>query len=144
MKYIQLNPTFYLRMLLRFFILTIGPKMWTETKLRTLTNQSRCFIDLRYSDFAYHVVQIHASDISLNEIMDVSVKKSSENSSKITCYANCPDVLEEIKPFTTTRWNTFLKSVDIRKGLVGNQAKGKGIFAWSWRYSTKWNDSNKT
>ena len=51
------------------------------------------------------------------------MKKSSENSSKIfPCYANCPDVFEDIKPFTTTRWNTFLKSVDIRKDLVGNQA----------------------
>ena len=50
------------------------------------------------------------------------MKKSSENSSKITCYAHCPDVFEDIKPFTTTRWNTFLKSVDIRKDLVGNQA----------------------
>ena len=40
-------------------------------KLRILTNQSRCFIDHLYSDFAYHVVQTHASDISLNEIMDV-------------------------------------------------------------------------
>ena len=50
------------------------------------------------------------------------MKKSSENSSKITCYANCPDVFEDIKPFTTTRWNTFLKSVDIWKDLVGNQA----------------------
>ena len=29
---------------------------------------------------------------------------------------------EDIKPFTTTRWNTFLKSVDIRKDLVENQA----------------------
>ena len=50
------------------------------------------------------------------------MKKSSENSSKITCYANCPDVFEDTKPFTTARWNTFLKSVDIRKDLVGNQA----------------------
>ena len=50
------------------------------------------------------------------------MEKSSENSSKITCYANSPDVFEDIKPFTTTRWNTFLKSVDIRKDLVGNQA----------------------
>ena len=50
------------------------------------------------------------------------MKKSSENSAKITCYVNCPDVFEYIKPFTTTRWNTFLKSVDIRKDLVGNQA----------------------
>ena len=50
------------------------------------------------------------------------MKKSSENSSKITCYVHCPDVFEDIKPFTTTHWNTFLKSVDIRKDLEGNQA----------------------
>ena len=31
-------------------------------------------------------------------------------------------MFEDIKPFTKTRWNTFLKSVDIRKDLVGNQA----------------------
>ena len=49
-------------------------------------------------------------------------EKTSVNSSKITCYAHCPDVFEDIKPFTTTRWNTFLKSVVIRKALVGNQA----------------------
>ena len=83
-----------------------------------MRNQSRCFIDLRYSDFVCHVVQIHAS---LDEIMDGEVKKSSENSSKITCYAHYPDVFEDIKPFTTTRWNTFLKSVDIWKDLVGNR-----------------------
>ena len=50
------------------------------------------------------------------------MKKSSENSSKITSYAHCPDVFEDIKPSITTRWNVFLKSVDIWKDLVGNQA----------------------
>ena len=68
------------------------------------------------------MVQTHASDASLNEIMDVYAKKSSENSSKITCYAHCRDVFEDIEPFSTTRWNTFLKSVGIRKDLVANQA----------------------
>ena len=29
---------------------------------------------------------------------------------------------EDIEPFSTTRWNTFLKCVGIRKDLVANQA----------------------
>ena len=39
-----------------------------------------------------------------------------------TSYAHCPYVFEDIKLFTTTGWNTFLKSVTVRKDQVGNQA----------------------
>ncbi|XP_071812536.1 uncharacterized protein [Apostichopus japonicus] len=53
--------------------------------------------------------------------MDCNAGKSL-NSSKNRCFAHCADVLEDIKPFTTARWTTFLKSVDIWKDLVGNQA----------------------
>lgn len=48
--------------------------------------------------------------------------KSYRNSSKNRCFAHCSSVSEDLKPFTTTRWNTFVSSVNIWKDLVGYQA----------------------
>ena len=45
---------------------------WPDNLLYCYIDESESlFIDLRYTDFGYHVVQTHASDASLNEIMAV-------------------------------------------------------------------------
>lgn len=77
---------------------------------------------LRYGYFTSQLVHTDASLAAKHDInMDCNAGKSL-NSSKNRCFAHCADVLEDIKPFTTARWTTFLKSVDIWKDLVGNQA----------------------
>ena len=52
-------------------------------------------------------------------MMDGDAKKSSKNSSKIKYYDHCPDVFDDTKLFTTTRWNIFLKIMDIFKLKTG-------------------------
>ncbi len=48
--------------------------------------------------------------------------KSYRDSSRNRCFAHCSSVSEDLKPFTSKRWNTFLSSVIIWKDLVGYQA----------------------
>ncbi|XP_071815469.1 uncharacterized protein [Apostichopus japonicus] len=69
--------------------------------------------------------------------MDCNAGKSL-NSSKNRCFAHWADVLEDIKPFTTARWTTFLKSVDIWKDLVGNQADIATAFLREHRSTCVW------
>ena len=135
-------------MLLRFFILTIGPICDQKTKLHNDESES-----LFYRPSVQGFCISRGTNTHFRRFAEWNHgclgEKSSENSSKITCYAHCSDVFEDIKPFTTTRWNTFLKSQVKKSGHSERPSSKsgqcrKGIFAWSWRYSTKWNDSNKT
>ena len=141
-KYIQLNRTFYLFMLLRFSILTIGPINVNKNEIAYIDGSELLF----YRPSVQRFLISHGTNTRFAEwnhgCLGEKIFREFIKNNMLRSLLWC------VWRYQTLHYN-MVEHVLKKCGHSERPSRKSGrcskrIFAWSWRYSTKWNDSNET